>query len=127
MEFFNLLNRSNPGANYVTNIAALPVNNLANVTGLCLNAVCTQTQPITNPNHLRIPRRGLERLLPARDHGRHTVRGPTRRAPDLLKVASAANIGFFRAIKRAAAHHLADGPCLMDRAGYFFPANLLRF
>ena len=55
VEFFNLLNRSNPGANYVTNVAALPVNNPFNVTTLCLNASCTKTQPITNPNQLRVP------------------------------------------------------------------------
>jgi hypothetical protein len=57
VEFFNLLNRNNPGANYVTNIAALPapVNNLANVTALCLNAGCSQTQPVTNANQLRVP------------------------------------------------------------------------
>lgn len=55
VEFFNLFNRSNPGANYVTNVAALSVNNPANVTALCLNAACTQTQPVTNPNQLRTP------------------------------------------------------------------------
>lgn len=57
IEFFNLLNRNNPGANYVTNIAALPtpVNNLANATAFCLNAACTQTKPITSPNQLLVP------------------------------------------------------------------------
>ena len=55
IEFFNLFNRSNPGANFVTNVAALPVNNQANVTALCLDPACTQTQPITNPNQLRAP------------------------------------------------------------------------
>lgn len=55
VEFFNLFNRSNPGANYVTSVAALPVNNPANVTALCLNSACTQTQPVTNPNQLRVP------------------------------------------------------------------------
>ena len=57
IEFFNLLNRSNPGANYVTDIAALPtpVNNLANATAFCLNAACTQTKPITSPNQLLVP------------------------------------------------------------------------
>ena len=56
-EFFNLFNRSNPGANYVTNLAALPipVNNLANATAFCLNAACTQTQAITSLNQLRFP------------------------------------------------------------------------
>jgi hypothetical protein len=57
VEFFNLLNRDNPGANFVTNLAALPnpVNNLANATALCLNATCTQSQPITSLNQLRVP------------------------------------------------------------------------
>ncbi|MBV8478032.1 MAG: TonB-dependent receptor, partial [Acidobacteria bacterium] len=57
MEFFNLLNRSNPGNNYVTNIAALPmpVDNLRNATAFCLNSTCTQTTPITNVNQLRVP------------------------------------------------------------------------
>jgi hypothetical protein len=55
VEFFNLFNRSNPGANYVTSVAALPVNDPGNVTAFCLNAACTQTQPVTNPNQLRVP------------------------------------------------------------------------
>ena len=54
IEFFNLFNRSNPGANFVTDVSALPVNNPANVTALCLNAACTLTQPVTNPNQLRV-------------------------------------------------------------------------
>jgi len=55
IEIFNLFNRSNPGANYVTNLAALPipVNNLANATAFCLNAACSQTQAITSLNQLR--------------------------------------------------------------------------
>ena len=55
LEIFNLFNRSNPGANYVTNLAALPVNSLTNATAICLNAACTQTQPITSLNQLRVP------------------------------------------------------------------------
>ncbi len=56
-EFFNLSNRNNPGAFFVTNIASLPtpVNNLANATAFCLNPTCTQTQPITSLNQLRMP------------------------------------------------------------------------
>jgi hypothetical protein len=56
-EFFNLFNRNNPGAFYITNIAALPlpVNNLANATAFCLNPSCTQTQQITSLNQLRYP------------------------------------------------------------------------
>ena len=57
IEFFNLFNRSNPGANYVTSLAALPipVNSLSNATAFCLNAACTQTQPITSLRQLRAP------------------------------------------------------------------------
>jgi hypothetical protein len=61
VEFFNLFNRNNAGANYVTNLAALPnpVNNLYNATAICLNASCTQSQPITSLNQLRVPAGGL--------------------------------------------------------------------
>jgi hypothetical protein len=54
-EFFNLLNRNNPGANYVTDISALPVpvNNLANATALCPTAACAV--PITSLSQLRAP------------------------------------------------------------------------
>jgi hypothetical protein len=57
IEFFNLFNRNNPGANYVTNLAALPtpVNNLFNATALCQNPACTETTPITNPKQLLVP------------------------------------------------------------------------
>ncbi|HEY6270581.1 MAG TPA: hypothetical protein VIX19_01155, partial [Terriglobales bacterium] len=55
IEFFNLFNRSNPGANYVTNVGALPVNDPSNITALCLNPACTLTQPVTSPNQLRVP------------------------------------------------------------------------
>ncbi|MBV9769266.1 MAG: TonB-dependent receptor [Bryobacterales bacterium] len=57
IEFFNLFNRNNPGANYVTNVAAFPfpVNNLANITAFCLNPACTQQEPITSLNQLRVP------------------------------------------------------------------------
>ena len=57
-EFFNLFNRNNSGANYVTNIASLPVPaaeaQSGNVTDICSNASCTSTQPITSPNQLRL-------------------------------------------------------------------------
>jgi hypothetical protein len=57
LEFFNLFNRNNPGANYVTDISALPtpVNNLANVTALCLDPGCTQTVPVTSGRQLLVP------------------------------------------------------------------------
>jgi hypothetical protein len=50
-ELFNLFNRNNPGANYVTSISVLPVNSLTNVTALC-PGVCT---PVTNPKQLLVP------------------------------------------------------------------------
>jgi carboxypeptidase family protein len=54
-EFFNLFNRNNPGAFYVTDISALPmpVNNLANATALCPTPACAV--PITSLNQLRAP------------------------------------------------------------------------
>ncbi len=57
VEVFNLLNRNNPGANYVTTISALPtpVNNLFNATGFCLNISCSQTNPISSLSQLRVP------------------------------------------------------------------------
>jgi carboxypeptidase family protein/TonB-dependent receptor-like protein len=62
IELFNLFNRNNPGANYVTNIAALPtpVNSLNNVTALCMNPPsCTTMQPVTSLDQLRVPAGGL--------------------------------------------------------------------
>jgi hypothetical protein len=55
VEFFNLFNRNNPGANYVTDISALPtpVDNLYNATHLCPSPACNV--PITNPNQLLVP------------------------------------------------------------------------
>jgi hypothetical protein len=62
-EFFNLFNRNNPGANYVTAIADLPVPAAeaasGNITDICTNAACTTTQPITSINQLRVPGGGL--------------------------------------------------------------------
>ena len=62
VEFFNLFNRNNPGANYVTDISALPnpVNNLANATAICSNPpACTNFVPITNFRQLLVPAGGL--------------------------------------------------------------------
>jgi Carboxypeptidase regulatory-like domain/TonB dependent receptor len=55
IEFFNLFNRNNPGANYVTNIAALPVpvNSLTNITALCPTPACAV--PVTSPKQLLVP------------------------------------------------------------------------
>jgi hypothetical protein len=57
IEFFNLFNRNNPGNNYIPDISALPtpVNNLANVTALCLDPTCTQTRPVTSGKQLLVP------------------------------------------------------------------------
>ena len=61
VDFFNLFNRNNPGANFVTDLSALPVpvNDLSNATAFCLNADCSQTKPITSLNQLRVPAGGL--------------------------------------------------------------------
>ena len=60
VEFFNLFNRNNPGANYVANAASLPLpaGDIAsgNATHLCLDfPTCTQLQPITSLRQLEIP------------------------------------------------------------------------
>jgi len=57
VEFFNLLNRTNPGNNYIPDISALPVpvNDLTNATAFCLNAACRATAPITSYKQLRMP------------------------------------------------------------------------
>jgi len=64
VEFFNLFNRNNPGANYVTDISALPNINptpeqLANLTELCANPACSATTPITSSKQLLVPAGGL--------------------------------------------------------------------
>jgi hypothetical protein len=55
VDMFNLFNRNNPGANYVTDISALPtpVNSLTNVTALCPTPACNV--PVNNPNQLLVP------------------------------------------------------------------------
>jgi hypothetical protein len=58
VEFFNLFNRNNPGNNYIPDISAIPtpVNDLANVTSVCLNPpACTQNRPVTSGNQLLFP------------------------------------------------------------------------
>jgi len=59
-EFFNLFNRNNPGANYVTNVAVLPNVPAAqaqagNLTAICTNSSCTTTTPITSLSQLAVP------------------------------------------------------------------------
>jgi hypothetical protein len=57
-EFFNVFNRNNPGANYVTNIATLPVPSAeaqaGNITDICLDSACSTTAPISGPGQLRV-------------------------------------------------------------------------
>jgi len=59
IEFFNLFNRNNPGANYVTDVGALPVPPAEvadrNITSLCTDSSCMTTKPITSLNQLRVP------------------------------------------------------------------------
>jgi hypothetical protein len=59
IEFFNLFNRNNPGANFVSNVAALPVPSAqaqaGNVKEICTNALCTTTQPVTRLSQLAVP------------------------------------------------------------------------
>ena len=59
VEFFNLLNRVNPGNNFVADIGALPVpaSEVAagNVTDICLDPACTTTRPIRSLKDLRVP------------------------------------------------------------------------
>jgi hypothetical protein len=63
IEFFNLFNRNNPGANFVTDISALPVPASealsGNVTDICTNPACTTTSPIHSLQQLAVPAGGL--------------------------------------------------------------------
>jgi hypothetical protein len=59
-EFFNLFNRNNPGANFVTSVSALPMVPptealSGNVTGICADAGCTATTPLTSLRQLEVP------------------------------------------------------------------------
>jgi hypothetical protein len=65
IEFFNLFNRNNSGANFAANVVQLPVpasqmvpnpvTGITNITSVCTNASCTQTKPITSLNQIEIP------------------------------------------------------------------------
>ncbi|MFZ0396360.1 MAG: carboxypeptidase-like regulatory domain-containing protein [Terracidiphilus sp.] len=68
VEFFNLFNRNNPGANYAVNVTQLPVpatqmqpnqNGITNVSLICTVADCSQTAPITSLKQLEIPEGAL--------------------------------------------------------------------
>jgi hypothetical protein len=58
-ECFNLFNRNNPGANYVTNVASLPVPaaqvQAGDITGICVNSDCSATQPVSSLKQLGVP------------------------------------------------------------------------
>jgi hypothetical protein len=57
-EVFNIFNRNNPGANYVTNVAALPVPfdeaTAGNITDICSDPACDTKVPIRSRNQLRV-------------------------------------------------------------------------
>jgi hypothetical protein len=57
VEFFNLLNRTNPGNNFIPDLGALPVpaSELDNAMHICLNSACTITRPIRSLRDLRAP------------------------------------------------------------------------
>jgi len=58
IEFFNIFNRNNPGANYVTNVGAfpVPVNDTSNITGICADPpACSTFTPITSLKQLSFP------------------------------------------------------------------------
>jgi len=68
IEFFNLFNRNNPGANFAVNVVQLPVpqsemqpnpQGITNVTSICTVADCSQTAPITSLKQLEIPEGAL--------------------------------------------------------------------
>jgi hypothetical protein len=68
VEMFNIFNRNNPGANYAVNVVQLPVpaaqmqpnqNGITNVTQVCTNSDCSQTEPITSLKQLEMPEGAL--------------------------------------------------------------------
>ncbi|MFZ0771273.1 MAG: TonB-dependent receptor [Candidatus Sulfotelmatobacter sp.] len=68
IEFFNLFNRNNPGANYAVNVVQLPIpqaqmmpnsQGITNVTTICTVADCSQTAPLTSLKQLEIPEGAL--------------------------------------------------------------------
>jgi len=57
VEFFNLLNRTNPGNNFIPDLSALPVppDELENAMHICLDSACTSTRAIRSLRDLRVP------------------------------------------------------------------------
>ena len=90
VEFFNLFNRNNPGANYVTNVAALPVpvNSLPECDAICLNAACTIPADHQRESIARAGRRA-GRFLWAGDDGGDSVCGAGGGAVGVLRVGTA--------------------------------------
>jgi hypothetical protein len=69
IEFFNLFNRNNPGANYAVNVVQLPVpqsqmqadpvTGITNITQVCTVSDCSQTSAVTSLKQLEIPEGAL--------------------------------------------------------------------
>jgi hypothetical protein len=68
VEFFNIFNRNNPGANFAVNVVQLPIPaaqmqpnqaGITNVTELCTVTDCSQTEPITSLKQLEVPEGAL--------------------------------------------------------------------
>jgi hypothetical protein len=70
IEFFNIFNRNNPGANFAVNVAQLPVppsqmqpnaQGITNVTDICGDPACSPNLyiPITSLKQLEIPEGAL--------------------------------------------------------------------
>jgi hypothetical protein len=68
IEFFNLFNRNNPGANFAVNVVQLPIpaaqmapnaQGITNITSVCAVPDCSQTVPVTSLKQLEIPEGGL--------------------------------------------------------------------
>jgi Carboxypeptidase regulatory-like domain/TonB dependent receptor len=68
IEFFNLFNRNNPGANFAVNVVQLPIphaemqpNGLGQtiVSSVCTVSDCSQVAPLTSLKQLEIPEGGL--------------------------------------------------------------------
>jgi hypothetical protein len=57
VEFFKLLNRTNPGNNFIPDISALPIppGELDHAMHICLDSAYTMTRPIRSLRDLRVP------------------------------------------------------------------------
>ena len=94
IEFFNLFNRNNPGANFAANVAQLPVQTDVNgvITGVC-NPSCV---PLTSVKQLEIPEGGLGDFFGPGTTVGTPFYGADRRASDVL-----APLGFLAVATRA--------------------------